>query len=85
MTDYNRPPVINPIPAAILAIFSGILLFEAFIFFGVGDPLGNSGAAAKRMLLIQKYGVSPDVGNWMLVTDNLANNYVLRFIVYPIC
>ena len=83
MTDYNRPPVINPIPAAILAIFSGIILFEAFILFGVGDPLGKSGAAATRMLLIQKYGVSPDVGNWMLETDNLANNYVLRFIVYP--
>ena len=83
MKDYKRPPVINPIPTAILAIFSGIVLFEAFIFFGFGDPLGNSGAAAKRMLLIQKYGVSPDLANWMLETGNFSNDYVFRFIVYP--
>lgn len=83
MTEYNKPPVINPIPTAILAIFSGIVLFEAFIFFGFGDPLGNSGAAAKRMLLIQKYGVSPDLANWMLETGNFSNDYVFRFIVYP--
>ena len=83
MPEYNRPSVINPMPTAILAIFSGIVLFEAFIFFGFGDPLGNSGAASKRMLLIQKYGVSPNLANWMLETGNFSTDYVLRFITYP--
>ena len=83
MKDYNRPPVINPIPTAILAIFSGIILVEAFLFFGVSDPLGNSGAAAERMLLIQQYGVSPNLVNWMLETGNFSTDYVFRFIVYP--
>jgi membrane associated rhomboid family serine protease len=35
------------------------------------------------MLLIQKYGVSPDLANWMLETGNFSNEYVFRFIVYP--
>ena len=83
MTEYNRPPVINPIPAAILAIFSGIILVEAFLFFGFDNPTGSSGAAADRMLLIQKYGVSPNLANWMLETGNFSTDYVFRFIVYP--
>ena len=83
MTEYNRPPVINPIPAAILAIFSGIILVEAFLFFGFDDPTGSSGVAADRMLLIQKYGVSPNLANWMLGTGNFSTDYVFRFIVYP--
>ena len=83
MTEYNRPPVINPIPAAILAIFSGIILVEALLFFGFDNPTGSSVAAADRMLLIQKYGVSPNLANWMLETGNFSTDYVFRFIVYP--
>ena len=83
MKDYNRPPVINPIPTAILAIFSGIIFFEAFLFFGFGDPLGNSGAAAERMLLIQKYGVYPNLVNRMLETGNFSADYIFRFVFYP--
>ena len=83
MKDYNRPPVINPIPTAILAIFFGIILVEVFLFFGVSGPLRNSGAAAERMLLIQQYGVSPNLINWMLETGNFSTDYFFRFIVYP--
>ena len=41
MSEYNKPPVVNPIPTAILVIFFGITLVEAFLFFGLGglgDP-----------------------------------------------
>ena len=82
MTEYNKPPVINPIPTAILAILSGIILVEAFLFFGFGDPLGNSGAAAKRMFLIQQYGVSPNLVNWMLERGNFSTDYIFKFISY---
>ena len=73
MTEYNRPPVINPIPTTILAIFSGIVLFEAFIFFGFGDPLGNSGVAAKRMLLYKnmEFLQTLQIGCWKQVISQM--------------
>ena len=78
MTEYNRHPLVNPIPTVVLAIFLGIIFVEAFLFFGFDDPMANSGAAAERMLLTQKYGVSPKLANWMFETGNFSVDYVSR-------
>ena len=83
MSEYNKPPVVNPIPTAILAILSGIVLVEVFLFFGFRDLVGKSGVAAERLFLIQNYGVPPDLANWMFETSNFSIDYVLRFITYP--
>ena len=83
MSNYNRPPVINPIPAVILAILFGIVLVEIFLFFGFGGLVGKSGVAAERLILIQNYGVPPDLASWMFETSNFSIDYVSRFIVYP--
>lgn len=83
MTEYNRHKLVNPIPTVVLTIFLGIIFVEAFLLFGFGDPMANSGAAAERMLLIQKYGVPPKLANWMFETGNFSTQSLLRFIVYP--
>lgn len=83
MSDYNGPPVVNPIPAAILVIFSGIILVEATLFFGFLGLSGNPGLAAERLFLIQNYGVPPNLVNWMFETDNFSVEILLRFLIYP--
>ena len=83
MSDYNGPPVVNPIPAAILVIFSGIILVEATLFFGFLGLSGNPGLAAERLFLIQNYGVPPNLVNWMFETDNFSGEILLRFLIYP--
>ena len=75
--------MINPIPAVILAILCGIVLVEIFLVFGFGGLVGKSGVAAERLILIQKYGVTPDLASWMFETSNFSIDYVSRFIVYP--
>ena len=83
MSEYTTPPVVNPIPTAILAIFFGITFVEAFLFFDLGGLFGKSGAVAERLLLIQNYGVPPSLANWMLGTGNLSIENVFRFVSYP--
>ena len=83
MSEYNKPPVVNPIPTAILVIFFGIILVEAFLFFNVGGLIGKTGVAAERLLLIQNYGVPPKLANWMLGTGNPSIDNVFRFVAYP--
>ncbi len=83
MSEYNKPPVVNPIPTAILAILCGIGLVEVVLFFGFHGLFGKSGMAAERLFLIQNFGVPPDLANWMFETNNFSTNYVFRFIVYP--
>ena len=75
--------MVNPIPTAILAIFFGITLVEAFLFFDYGGLNGKTGAAAERLLLIQNYGVPPGLANWMLGIGDLSTGNVFRFIAYP--
>ena len=75
--------MVNPIPTAVLAILSGIVLVEVFLFFGFRGLVGKSGVAAERLFLIQDYGVPPDLANWMFETSNFSIDYVLRFITYP--
>ena len=72
--------MVNPIPTAIIAILSGIVLVEVFLFLGFRGLVGKSGVAAERLFLIQKYGVPPDLANWMFETSNFSIDYVLRFI-----
>ena len=83
LSEYNKPPVVNPIPTAILVIFFGITLVEAFLFFDLGGLIGKTGGAAERLLLIQNYGVPPKLANWMLGTGNLSIDNVFRFVAYP--
>ena len=75
--------MVNPIPTAILVIFFGITLVEAFLFFNVGGLIGKTGVAAERLLLIQNYGVPPKLANWMLGTGNPSIDNVFRFVAYP--
>ena len=75
--------MVNPIPTAILAILSGIVLVEVFLFFGFSGLVGNSGVVAERLFLIKNYGVPPDLANWMFEASNFSIDYVLRFITYP--
>jgi membrane associated rhomboid family serine protease len=83
LLEYNKPPLVNPIPTAILVILSGIILVEVLLFFSFGGLVGRSGVAADRLFLMQHYGVPPDLANWMLETSNFSINYVSRFIFYP--
>jgi len=82
LSNYDKPPVVNPIPAAILVILAGIILVEATIFFGFGGFIGKPGAAYERLFLIQNYGVPPNLVNWMFDTKNFSFDYLLRFIAY---
>ena len=50
MSDYNRSPIVNPIPTSILLIFFGIILVEAFLIFGFGGPLGKTETTIERLL-----------------------------------
>ena len=59
--------MVNPIPTAIIAILSGIVLVEFFVFFGFHGLVGKSGIAVERLSLIQNYGVPPDLANLSLI------------------
>ena len=83
MSDYNRSPIVNPIPTSILLIFFGIILVEAFLIFGFGGPLGKTETTIERLTLVQNYGVPPNLATWMFETGNFSIDYVSRFIVYP--
>ena len=83
MSDYNRSPIVNPIPTSILLIFFGIILVEAFLVFGFGGPLGKTDTTIERLTLVQNYGVPPNLATWMFETGNFSIDYVSRFIVYP--
>ena len=83
MSDYNRSPIVNPIPTSILLIFFGIILVEAFLIFGFGGPLGKTETTIERLTLVQNYGVTPNLATWMFETGNFSIDYVSRFIVYP--
>jgi len=54
LSEYNKPPVVNPIPTAILAILSGIVLVEVFLFFGFSGLVGNSGVVADKVISHKK-------------------------------
>ena len=73
--------MVNPIPTAILAILSGIVLVEVFLFFGFRGLVGKSGVAVERLFLIQNYGVPPDLANWMCETSNFSIDYVLLITI----
>ena len=83
MSDYNRSPIVNPIPTSILLIFSGIILVEALLVFGFGGPLAKTETTIERLNLVQNYGVPPNLASWMFETGNFSINYISRFIVYP--
>ena len=83
MSDYNRSPIVNPIPTSILLIFFGIILVEAFLIFVFGGPLGITETTIERLTLVQNYGVPPNLATWMFETGNFSIDYVSRFIVYP--
>ena len=83
MSDYNRSPIVNPIPTSILLIFSGIILVEALLVFGFGGPLAKTVTTIERLNLVQNYGVPPNLASWMFETGNFSINYISRFIVYP--
>ena len=83
MSDYNRSPIVNPIPTSILLIFSGIILVEALLVFGFGGPLAKTETTIERLNLVQNYGVPPNLASWMFETGNFSINYISRFILYP--
>jgi len=83
LSDYNRSPIVNPIPTSILLIFSGIILVEALLVFGFGGPLAKTETTIERLNLVQNYGVPPNLASWMFETGNFSINYISRFIVYP--
>ena len=80
MSVNNGPPVVNPIPPAILVIFCGIISVEAALFFGFLGSSGNSGLATERLFLIQNYGVPPNLVNWMFETGNFSFEALSRFL-----
>jgi len=73
---------VNPLPPVVLALFLGILGFEAMFSLGAQGYLGGPAAVGWRNAAIQTYGFNSDIMGWMVENGLAPREHLIRFVSY---
>jgi membrane associated rhomboid family serine protease len=79
---YDPSPM-NPLPPIVLVLFLVIFLMEAAFAGAEAGLFGGAQAVGWRIGVIQDYGFSPRVLDWMVETGRWPIEHLMRFVTYP--
>ena len=81
MSDTSPPPVFNPMPPVIVALFAVIGVVELWFTLGPNFVSGTD-TVAWRMQAIERFGVNPQVVQWMIETNLYPLDHIARFVSF---
>ena len=82
MQDPEFQPPVNPLPPAVVAFFVVIAGIEAVLSLAEAGLIGGREAVGWRLGLIQDYGFSGDIFDWMVTNAMWPVDEVLRVFTY---
>ena len=81
MSDTSPPPVFNPMPPVVVALFAVIAVVELWFTLGP-NFVGGTDTVAWRMQAIERFGVNPQVVQWMIETNLYPLDHIARFVSF---
>ena len=81
MSDTSPPPVFNPMPPVVVALFAVIVVVELWFTLGPNFVSGID-TVAWRMQGIERFGVNPQVVQWMIEKNLYSLDHLARFVSF---
>ena len=81
MSDTSPPPVFNPMPPVVVALFAVIGVVELWFTLGPNFVSGTD-TVAWRMQAIERFGVNPQVVQWMIEKNLYPLDHLARFVSF---
>ena len=81
MSDTSPPPVFNPMPPVVVALFAVIALVELWFTLGP-NFVGGAETFVWRMEAIERFGVNPQITHWMLENHHYPLEHLARFVTF---
>ncbi len=83
MHDPEMQPPVNPLPPPVVVLFLAMAGVEAILSLAEAGMLGGRDAIGWRLALVQDFGFSGDIFDWMLANGQWPLEHVLRFFTFP--
>lgn len=77
-----QPPVVNPLPPVVAALFLVIMGIEIAFWLGSQGMIGGPQAIGWRLDALQRYAFSGQIFDWMLENGRWPVEHLLRFVSY---
>ena len=81
MSGNSPPPVFNPMPPVVVALFAVIGVVELWFTLGPNFVSGTD-TVAWRMRAIESFGVNPQVIQWMIENNHYPLDHLARFVSF---
>lgn len=81
--DHDAPPF-NPLPPAVWVLALALAGVELVFLAGGQGLISGTEAMGWRLGAAQRFGVSSEVLEWMVVNRQFAPEHALRFLAYPL-
>ena len=81
MSDTSPPPVFNPMPPVVLALFAVIGVVELWFTLGPYFVI-ETDTIDWRMQAIERFGVNPQVVSWMIENNHYPLEDLARFVSF---
>ena len=81
MSHTSPPPVFNPMPPVVVALFAVIAVVELWFTLGPNFVSGTD-TVAWRMQAIERFGVNPQVVQWMIEKNLYPLDHIARFVSF---
>ena len=81
MSDTSPPPVFNPMPPVVVALFAVIAVVELWFTLGPNFVSGTD-TVALRMQAIERFGVNSQVVQWMIEKNLYPLDHIARFVSF---
>lgn len=83
MHDPDFQPPVNPMPPVVVVFFLAIAGVEAVLSLAEAGLIGGRAGIGWRISLMERYGFSGNVFDWMLANRQWPLQDVLRLLTYP--